>query len=106
MTKTQKIPEIQIIKRKFNLDKLEQNDEYYQKVYYDIKRQIDDHPDILFIDLIPNRNIENMAELGIILDLQEEFTDQIIIPRNELRKKFDLEEYDKYFGPLRFFQQS
>ena len=88
---------IQIIRKKIDEKRLsgKYGDErgYYRTLRHSIKRDLKNDVDLLLIDLIPKRPIQDKWVVELLLDLQGEFTDKVIIPINNV--KFEGQEIDE-----------
>jgi len=76
------VQKVQIIKRKIDADRL--NSSYYNQIKSSIKRNVNDNAEILMIEFIPKKPIENKAVVKTLLHLQREFTDILITPKNTI----------------------
>ena len=76
------VQKVQIIKRKIDDDRLNSN--YYNQIKSSIKRNVNDNAEILMIEFIPKKPIENKAVVKTLLHLQREFTDILITPKNTI----------------------
>jgi len=76
------VQKVQIIKRKIDADRLNSN--YYNQIKSSIKRNVNDNAEILMIEFIPKKPIENKAVVKTLLHLQREFTDILITPKNTI----------------------
>ena len=96
MQKENIILKLQIINKKIDTDKLHHN--YYSKLRRDIKNQINKDADVLLINLIPKKEINEKYKVESLMYLQREFTDIIIKPTSTVKNE-ELKEWADYFKP-------
>ena len=89
-------PTLQIINKKIDPSKL--SNEYYQRLRYEIKKEVKENTKILFINFIPKKDINEKWELETFLHLQKEFTNFIIVPPSSIESN-ELEEWNDVFNP-------
>jgi hypothetical protein len=90
-------PSIQIINKRVDPSKLSNG--YYQRLRYEIKKRIKQDTEILFINFIPKKDINEKWELETLLHLQKEFTNFIIIPPSSIDSS-ELKEWNDVFNPI------
>lgn len=94
---------VQIIKKRIDEDRLSgkygDEEKYYRILRHSIKRNLKNDADLLLIDLIPKRPIQEKWVVELLLDLQGEFTDKVILPISNV--KFEEQELDEIKGNLK-----
>jgi hypothetical protein len=87
----------QIIRRKFNTDRL--TGKYYQQVRNDIKRKINSDTELLIIEIIPKNIISEKCILESLMYLQRELTSVVTVPKNTVNmEKKEFEEFERMFN--------
>jgi hypothetical protein len=89
-------PSIQIINKRVDPSKISNG--YYQRLRYEIKKEIKKDTKIIFINFIPKKDIDEKWELETLLHLQKEFTNFIIIPPSSVDSN-ELKEWNDIFNP-------
>lgn len=97
------LQKIQIIKRKIDAEKLsgKTGDEgkYYQNLRSSIKKSLNRDADLVMIDLIPPKPIQEIWMVECLLDLQSEFTKILLIPNNSVN--LDVQRIEEMKNHLR-----
>ena len=86
---------LQIINVEVNVEKF--SHDYYNKLRNIIKKKIQ-KSDMIIINFIPNKLINDKWIFYCLLDLQRDFTDIITIPNNNLEEE-NLNEWSYSFNP-------